>query len=76
MSCTTLHTKMETKVVDILKKTGDKGMSITELVSKSKLSRSSIRISLARLEGAGRVTIRKVGMAKLYHLNPKNSTKK
>jgi len=59
---------MDKKIVDILKKAKDKGVSITELVSKSKLPRSNVRISLARLEGAGRVSIRKVGMAKLYHL--------
>jgi len=59
---------MDTKIVDILKKTKGKGASITELVSKSKLPRSNVRISLAKLEGAKRVSIRKVGMAKLYYL--------
>jgi DNA-binding transcriptional ArsR family regulator len=59
---------MDKKIVDILKESNSKGISITELVSKSKLPRSNVRISLAKLEGANRVSIRKVGMAKLYHL--------
>ena len=60
---------MDTKIIDILKKSGEKGISITELVSRSKLPRSNVRISLARLEGAKMVHIRNVGMAKLYYLN-------
>lgn len=59
---------MDKKIVDILKRMKGRGISITELVSKSKLPRSNVRISLARLEGAKRVSIRKVGMAKLYYL--------
>lgn len=59
---------MDKKIFDILKEADSKGMSITELVSKSKLPRSNVRISLAKLEGANKVSIRNVGMAKLYHL--------
>jgi len=71
---TILYTNMNTKIVDILKRAKGKGTSITELVSKSSLPRSSVRISLAKLEGAREVSIRKVGMAKLYYL--KKATKK
>ena len=45
------------------------GKTITEIVNESNLSRSSIRTALARLEGAGRLNIRKIGMAKVYTLN-------
>jgi len=44
-------------------------MTITELVKNSELSRSAVRIALAKLEGAERVSIRNIGMAKLYLLN-------
>lgn len=46
-----------------------KDMSITELVVASNFSRSAIRTALARLEGAGKVSFRQVGMAKLYSVN-------
>lgn len=42
------------------------GLSITEIVEKSRLSRSAVRIILAKLEGAGVLSFRRVGMAKLY----------
>jgi len=57
----------EEKIVHILKKRGD-GLSITELVKISGLSRSITRITLAKLEGANKVSIRNVGMAKLHYL--------
>ena len=45
------------------------GLTITEIVKKTKLNRSSIRTALAKLDGADRVSIRKIGMAKVYSLN-------
>jgi len=45
------------------------GLSITEIVMLTSLSRSAVRTYLARLEGAGKVTARKIGMAKVYILN-------
>jgi len=45
------------------------GKTITELVKETCCSRSSIRTILARLEGAEKVNIRKIGMAKVYVLN-------
>ncbi|MFH1174853.1 MAG: winged helix-turn-helix domain-containing protein [archaeon] len=42
------------------------GLSITELVKRTQLPRSAIRVTLAKLEGAEKITCRKVGMAKLY----------
>ena len=44
------------------------GLTITELVRVSKLSRSAILIELAKLEGAGSVAVRRVGMANIYSL--------
>jgi predicted transcriptional regulator len=44
------------------------GLTITELVSLSKLSRSTVRVALARFEGAAKISFRKVGMAKVYCL--------
>lgn len=42
------------------------GRTITDVVNISKLPRSVVRILLARLEGAGKVSFRKIGMSKLY----------
>lgn len=56
-------------IVEILKKNVDEGLNISELVLVSKLSRCAVRTELAKLEGAGRVTIRKIGMAKVYILS-------
>lgn len=44
------------------------GLSITELVKKTNFSRSRIRTILAKLEGANKITYKKVGMAKIYHI--------
>ncbi len=62
----------EKKIVGILKKNNSGGLSITELVEFYKISRSAVRIILARLEGTGKVSLRRVGMAKLYYLLEKN----
>jgi predicted transcriptional regulator len=45
------------------------GATITELTELSNIPRSAVRIQLARLEGANKVTLRKIGMAKVYTLN-------
>jgi predicted transcriptional regulator len=57
---------MEDKVIRILRKHSKKGLTITELEKVSKLTRSFIRTTLAKLEGAKKVYIRKVGMSKVY----------
>ena len=51
---------------EILKENDNGGLTITELVKISKLSRSAVRTALAKLEGAGKVSIRIIGMAKVY----------
>ena len=62
--------KMGDEVVDkiskILEKNAKKGLTITELVKLSKFSRSAIRTALAKLDGAEKVIVRKIGMAKVY----------
>jgi DNA-binding IclR family transcriptional regulator len=58
-------------IIKLLKNNLDKGLSITDLVTLSKIPRSIVRIILARLEGGKKVYVRQVGMAKLYYLNEK-----
>lgn len=55
----------EKRIVDFLRKNNG-GLTITELVSLSKLSRSTVRVVLARFEGAEKVSFRRIGMAKVY----------
>jgi len=47
------------------------GLTITELVRNSKLSRHIVLKTLAQLEGADKVSIRNAGMAKIYSLREK-----
>ena len=51
------------------------GLSITELVALSNLSRSAVRTALAKLEGANKISFRNIGMAKVYVLNKKKVKK-
>ena len=57
----------EKSIIGFLRKNED-GLTITELVSLSKLSRSTVRVVLARLEGGDKISFREIGMAKVYHL--------
>ena len=43
------------------------GYTVSELASKLNVSRQTIANVFAYLEGAGKVSIRKVGMAKIYY---------
>lgn len=45
------------------------GKTITELTKLSNIPRSAVRIQLAKLEGANKVILRKIGMAKVYIIN-------
>lgn len=58
---------VERDIVELLRKNNN-GLTITELVNLSKFSRSTIRVILARLEGANEVSFREIGMAKVYVL--------
>lgn len=55
------------KINSVLK--GSNGLTITDIVKKTKLNRSAIRTALAKLDGADKVSVRKVGMAKVYLIN-------
>lgn len=63
---------VENKIIKTLIKNSGKGLTITELVDASKISRSAVRIALAKLEGANKVSIREIGIAKVYSLNEEN----
>ena len=58
---------MENKIIKILKK-NPTGLTIAELTKKTKSSRFVVRSTLSKLEGAKKVSIRKIGMAKVYTL--------
>jgi len=63
-----MYDKNMRKVIEILEKDSINGLTITELVKTSKLSRHIILKTLALLEGADKVSVRKAGMAKIYFL--------
>ena len=58
----------EEKVLQILENS-ERGSTITELTTISKLSRSAVRTSLAKLEGAEKISFHPIGMAKVYFSN-------
>ena len=45
----------------------EEGFTVSELASKLSVSRQTVSNVFAFLEGAGKVSIRKVGMAKIYY---------
>ena len=57
----------EKKIVSVLKK-NSQGLTITDIVNLSNLSRSTVRTILAKFEGAKKVVIRSFGNAKVYNL--------
>jgi predicted transcriptional regulator len=59
--------KVIDKVVSILK-ANSSGLTITELVKLTKLNRSAVRTALAILDGAEKVSVKRIGMAKVYSL--------
>jgi len=60
---------MEEKLILKILDENRSGLTITEIVKHTGISRAAIRIALARLEGSESVNIRKIGMAKVYILN-------
>ena len=56
------------KIAKALAENSKAGLTITELVKVSKLSRHKVLTTLAKLEGANKVFIRRAGMAKIYSL--------
>jgi DNA-binding transcriptional regulator GbsR (MarR family) len=61
---------MELKKILAIMNDNQTGLSITEIVKLTNQSRSAVRIGLARLEGANKIKSRRIGMAKVYILNP------
>jgi len=57
------------KINNLLKKSNS-GLTIAEISKLLRITRNTVAVSLAKLEGARQVDIRKVGMAKLYSLKP------
>ena len=57
--------------VKLILKKASRGLTITDIVNKSKFSRSTVLNVLSRLEGACKISFRKIGMAKIYSLNKK-----
>lgn len=53
-------------VSKIIKRSWD-GMTITDITKRLKISRSTIRTSLAFLEGQNKINYRSIGMAKVYY---------
>ncbi len=52
-------------------KSSKEGNTISELAKKLKTSRNTVAIVFAFLEGAGKVSVRKAGMAKIYYWREK-----
>lgn len=63
------------KIIKILEKEYPNGLTITELVKTSILSRHIVLKTLANLEGADKVIIRQAGMAKIYSLKEEKNEK-
>jgi len=59
----------EDEIVRTLKNSRD--LTITDIVNKTRLSRSAIRTALAKLDGGEKVLVKKIGMAKVYSLKGK-----
>ncbi len=62
------------KIIEELGK-NQEGFTVSELSKKLNLSRQTISNCFAFLEGAGKVKIRRVGMAKIYFLKEKQGKK-
>ena len=59
----------EEQIITKLMQDNNIGHSITGIVLMTNLSRSAVRTCLAHMEGAGKISARKIGMAKVYVLN-------
>ena len=62
----------EKKIISLLKKNHITGMTITDFVNESKMTRSRVKTAISRLEGAGKISCEKVSKAKLYFLEGQN----
>ena len=62
------------KIINLLRKNSS-GFTIAEISKLLKVTRNTASVHLAKLEGAKQITIRKVGMAKIYSLKPEMQMK-
>ena len=67
-----MRTKKE-YVEELLKKKRE-GLTVTEISNVLNFSRNTIAVILAELKGAGKIRIRKIGMAKLHYLKGENKS--
>lgn len=67
--------KIERVVEEIRKilKEDTRGLTIQELSEKIKVSRITMSIALAKLEGAGEIDVRVIGNCKLHYLRRKEN---
>ena len=61
--------------IKLILRKSHKGLTITDIVKQSKLSRSTVINVLSKLEGGDQISFRKIGMAKIYSLNKRRKKK-
>lgn len=66
--------KIISEIKDILKK-DTRGLTIQELSEQTKVSRITVSIALAKLEGQKIINIRAIGNCKLHYLKKENFKK-
>jgi DNA-binding transcriptional ArsR family regulator len=62
------------EIKEILRK-DTRGLTIQELALKTSVSRITVSIALAKLEGAGKIDARIIGNCKLHYLNSENGVR-
>ena len=69
--------KLDSVIEEIKKilKGDTRGLTIQELSEKTKVSRITASIALAKLEGAGEIEVRVLGNCKLHYLKDKKEEK-
>lgn len=61
------------KIIGLLEHSS--GLTITQISQMLGIARNTVVVSLARLDGAGKVNMKKIGMAKVYSLKSDVQTK-
>lgn len=62
------------KIIKLLKSSS--GLTIADISRTLEIARNTVVVSLARLEGARQVNIKKIGMARIYSFKPEFQIKK
>lgn len=63
------------EIIEKLLRGNSQGMTIQEISDQAKVSRNTVSIVLAKLEGEGKIIIREVGQAKLHYWKRKEVMK-